>query len=171
MDAPTPVQDISAGQQAFERDLEKALKGRSPEELGWAIPDSLTLLVPLWGEKTSGDRDFYLLRLYFDHYPAFPPSARFVNPATLEYRYPEDKSWVPNSPGHGEIQFHTNYSSGRGHADTQLICCSQTLEFYTVNHSVEEQHLWNPAKHNFMSTLSAIRRLMVPPYYQGRAET
>ncbi len=106
-----------------------------------------------------------MLRLFFDHYPMWPPSALFVNPLTLDYRLPDDAKWMPNAPGHPEIAFHTNYA-GR---DGQVVCCSLTLEFYRINHSLEERHVWRGDKQTFLATIAAIKRVLIPPYYVGRA--
>jgi hypothetical protein len=159
-----PVQDITQGQQALTRDLERVLRGRTLDDLGWAKPDDLTLLVPLFGTTAAGRKDAYLLRLYFDHYPTWPPSAQFVNPLTLEYRVSDDAKWVPQSNGHQEIAFHKDYT-GKG----QLVCCSLTLEFYKVNHGVEEKVVWRGDTQTFFATIAAIKRALVPPYYSGRS--
>lgn len=164
MIAPVPVQDIHAGRAAFLRHLEAVLKEATLAEKGWFKPDDLTLLVPMFAaNQQQGQGDLYLLRLVFDHYPKGPPSAQFVNPVTLTYSYPEDVRWVPKCEGAPDIHFHPNYSGG------QLICSSTTLEFYKVNHEVNAEHVWNPERMNFMSTLAAIRRGLAPAYYRGRS--
>ncbi len=155
---------MARGQQAFAEHLKRVLGNRTLDDLGWASPDGLTLLVPLFGTTAAGGKDAYLLRLYFDHYPTWPPSALFVNPLTLGYRFPDDAKWMPNAAGHSEIAFHTNYSGGG-----QLICCSLTLEFYKVNHSVEEKVIWHGDRHSFPATIAAVKRILVPPYYVGRS--
>ena len=143
------------------------MRGRTLDEFGWAKPDDLTLLVPLFGTKANGHKDAYILRLYFDHYPTWPASALFVNPLTLEYRFPDDLQWVPNAPGNPQIAFHTNYGGNSG----QVVCCSLTLEFYRINHSVEANLVWEGDKQTFLATLAAIKGLLVPPFYSGRASS
>lgn len=159
-----PVQDITQGQRVFADHLKRILRNRTLDDFGWAKPDDLTLLVPLFGTTAVGKKDAYLLRLYFDHYPTWPPSAQFVNPLTLEYRLSEDKKWVPQASAGNEIAFHTNYCG-----DGQLVCCSLTLEFYKVNHSVEENLVWKGDKQSFCATIAAIKRALLPPHYQGRS--
>jgi hypothetical protein len=159
-----PVQDIAQGQAAFARDLERALRGATLDDRGWAKPDDLTLLVPLFGTTAGGGKDAYLLRLGFDHYPTWPPSAQFVNPLTLAYRLGEDAKWVPKASVGNEIAFHTNYRN----KDGQLVCCSLTLEFYKVSHSVDDAVIWNGEKQSFVATIAAIKRALVPPHYAGR---
>jgi hypothetical protein len=161
--APVPVQDIHAGREAFARDLQAVLKGLSLTERGWAMPNDITLLVPVFALHPLGHYDAYMLELVFDHYASGPPLAQFVNPQTLTYRHPEDVVWVPRCEGHPSIAFHPNYNNGR-----QLICTSTNLEFYKINHDVAEQHIWRPGQMNFMSTLAAIKANMTQPYYKGR---
>lgn len=164
MIASTPVQDIHAGREAFQRDLKSVLKESTLTERGWAQPDDLTLLVPMLVENEPQARaDLYFLRLFFDHYPKWPPSAQFINPIAMVYRYPEDVCWVPRCEGAPDIHFHPNYNNSG-----QLICSSTTLEFYKVNHSVNPEHAWDPQRMNFLTTLAAIRRGLVPAYYRGR---
>lgn len=151
------VQDIHAGREAFQRDLQLVLKDSTLTDRGWSKPDDLTLLVPLLVENVHQRQvDLYLLRLFFDHYPKGPPSAQFVNPMTMTYVYPDDVCWVPRCEGASDIAFHPNYNGGG-----QLICSSTTLEFYKVNHSVNAEHVWNPQRMNFLATLAAIRRGLV----------
>lgn len=164
MPVPTLIQDIHAGREAFARDLDLALKGTSPSERGWAMPDDLTLLVPLFAYKEDGTCDAYLLKLHFDYYASGPPSAQFVNPETLAYTHPGDIRWVPHSQGHAAIAFHTNYDN-----QGQLICSSTTLEFYKVNHSVEERNIWRHGEMTFMSTIAAIKSGLSAPYYKHRS--
>ena len=91
-----PVQDIARGRDAFADHLRRALKGRSLDDVGWAQPDDLTLhSVPLFATTARMTcKDAYMLRLYFDHYPSWPPSALFVNPLTLQYSLVEDAKWA-----------------------------------------------------------------------------
>lgn len=159
-----PVQDIQAGRDAFLRDLQLVLKDDTLIDRGWSKPDDLTLLVPMLIENApQGQVDLYLLKLFFDHYPKSPPSAQFINPLTMNYTYPDDVRWIPKCEGATDIHFHPNYN-GAG----QLICSSSTLEFYKVNHEVEAQHVWDPQRMNFLTTLAAIRRGLAPDYYRGR---
>jgi hypothetical protein len=163
--AQVPVQDIHAGREAFQRDLLSALKEDTLTGRGWSKPDDLTLLVPMFAEDTSkGRTDLYLLRLVFDHYPNGPPSAQFINPQTLDYQYPQDVQWVPRCESAPDIAFHPNYNRSM-----QLICSSTTLEFYKVNHDVKAEHVWDPQRMNFLSTIAAIRRGMAQPFYRGRS--
>ncbi len=182
---PVPA-DFGQARDAVDRHLGQVLAGRTLESAGWERPDPLTLYVPMRGFTTtttavaygfdpaadpaSADGTFagapagddYLLRLYFSHYPAWPPSARFVNPATRQFAA-VDGRWLPAITGASELHVHANYGGTSG----QVICCSATLEFYLVNHQVADQHRWQPGS-SFASTLNVLSRYMRPPAYAGR---
>jgi hypothetical protein len=169
--------------------LGSILGGRSLESAGWARPDPLTLYVPLRGYASPAtvpaygfdpseppaageqpfaggpDGDEYLLRLYFSHYPDWPPSARFVNPATRQFG-PGDNAWLPAISGTNEVAVHASYGQPPGQ---QLICCSATLEFYLVGHGVEDRHRWRPGS-SFAITLNILSRYLRPPTYTGRQQ-
>jgi hypothetical protein len=157
---PVPPADAMA---ALEEDLPKVLKGKTPEEVGWARLDSLTLLVPVVGGGLGEGGDPYFLRLGFGYYRDWPPSAQFVNPETRDYQLGRDNKWLPRIEGWNELHVHANYD-GKG----QLICCSNTLEFYKVRHSMEPKHLWDPERQNFAATLRAIEWGLQSDYYKGR---
>lgn len=162
----TPVLDPKAGLAAFEEDLQKvlALEGvTSPEELGWRRVGKQTLLVPMEGVN-GGIPDTFLLRLSFQAYRQWPPSAQFVNPETLTFEPGKDSHHVPRLISN-ECHTHLAYAHPSG-GTVQLICCSATLEFYDVLHQVEPQHLWD-GRSTFLSTIVAIRRAMTE-HYQGR---
>lgn len=160
-----PTIDALVGAAALDEDIPRVLGlegAPSLAELGWVRPNRLSLLVPMTG-ILAGATDQYLLRLGFQAYRKWPPSAQFVNPATQAYSYPQDQHHVPRltSPG---CQTHTAYPKGAG--TIQLVCCSATLEFYEVLHSVEPHHLWRESN-TFLTTIVAIRRAFVS-HYQGR---
>lgn len=183
---PVPA-EFQQARGTLDRHLGSVLAGRSLEAVGWQRPDPLTLYVPLRG-YTSGtpafaygfdpsepaadgehafigapEGDDYLLRLYFSHYPDWPPSARFVNPDTKQFG-PGDARCLPMISGANELHVHAAYGGPGG---SQLICCSATLEFYLINHAVEDRHRWRPGS-SFASTLNVLSRYMRPPAYTGR---
>lgn len=160
----TPIPDPNRGRAALQRDLVKVLRSRGLEELGWQQPNDLTLLIPMTAQGANAANDEYLLRLHFDCYPEWPPSALFVNPETFNYEHrPEDVVWLPRIEGNQQIAVHQNYSQR-----SQLICCSTTLEFYLMNHSVKAEHVWDANRQNFNATISAIRHGLCPLFYKGR---
>lgn len=157
----TPVPDPARGKAGLERDLPVVLAGRSLTDAGWVKINDLTLCIPLW----SAAGDFFLLRLQFDCYPAWPPSAQFVNPLTKEYTFPDDARWLPKIEA-PHLQVHPNYNHNGG--GKQLICNSSTLEFYEVRHGLDkEEHMWNEGRDNFNHTLFTIKDALLR-YYKGR---
>lgn len=160
---PLPKIDVQAGAEALELDIPRVLQlleADSLEQLGWSQPDKLTLLVPMYGER-NGVRDDYMLKLGFKAYRRWPPSAQFVNPATLSYTHPEDQKHVPRLTS-DECHSHTAYSKPGG-GTLQLICCSAVLEFYEISHDVKEEHIWRETN-TFYTTIMAIRRAFASSY-------
>src|SRR4051812_41263159 len=153
-----------AARAAFERDLTVVLEGRRVtwEESGWTRVDELTLLIPLTGyrNQVAGDPGFFL-KLDFRHYPEWPPSAQFVNPATRKYVYPADAYWLPRLES-DEMRTHENYDN-----KCQLICSSVTLEFYEVLHGVEEKFVWKHPRQTFAATLNQVEWAL-NHHYNGR---
>jgi len=161
-----PKVDVHAGLKALEEDLPRVLRlieAPSIEALGWKRPTKLTLTIPFTGTH-EGKTDEYLLRLGFQAYRDWPPSAQFVNPETGDYVYPQDQHFVPKltSP---ECHTHATYNRSNG-PPVQLVCCSATLEFYEVLHSVEPHHVWRETD-TFFTTVNAIQRAFTS-HYQGR---
>ncbi len=161
-----PVLDLEAGRAVLEEDLPRALEhngATSPDELGWSQPNPSTLLVPMVG-MFAGQSETYLLRLHFRTGRDWPPGAKFVNPVTLTYVYPDDVCHLPIlEANHAHV--HARYDSN-GYAD-QLICCSATLEYYESLHGGDPKFLWRPTD-TFLVTLDAIGRAMNSPAYKGR---
>jgi hypothetical protein len=162
-----PTLDVQAGAAALDEDIPRVLKlleASSLEELGWSRPNKLSLLVPMSG-MYQDNKDEYLLRLGFQAYRKWPPSAQFVNPATLAYVYPQDQHFVPKlaSP---ECHAHVAHQRNPASSKIQLICCSATLEFYDLLHNVEPQHLWRETD-TFFTTITAIQKAFTS-FYQGR---
>jgi hypothetical protein len=162
-----PTLDVQAGAAALDEDLPRVLAVlgvSSLEELGWSRPNRLSLLVPMKG-VWQGRTDEFVLRLGFQAYRKWPPSAQFVNPATGAYAPPDDQQFVPKltSP---ECQTHVAYQRTPQSAKIQLICCSATLEFYEVLHSVNQDHVWSEGT-RFLATINAIQKAL-GSHYQGR---
>ena len=184
---PVPAQ-FEQARAALDSHLGIVLGGRTLASVGWQRPEPLTLYVPLRGytcvttasaygfdpseAAVDGEQLFagvpdghdYLLRLYFSHYPGWPPSARFVNPVSKQFGS-GDKEWLPMISGTNELHVHASYGTG----GEQLICCSATLEFYLVNHDVAGRHRWRPGS-SFAVTLNTLSRYLRPPTYTGRQQ-
>jgi hypothetical protein len=161
-----PVVDVHAGRLALDEDIPRVLRALGAsnlEALGWSRPNVLTLLVPV-NSTHGGKVDCFLLKLGFQAYRTWPPSAQFVNPSTLSYEYPQDRIHVPilRSP---ECHSHPEYDKPGG-GKMQLICCSATLEFYDVLHSVQPQHIWGE-RDTFLTTIHAIQKAFAS-HFGGR---
>jgi hypothetical protein len=151
---------------AFIEDLEKILKGRKTtwEESGWRMLHDLGLLVPLKAQPSGRDiADDYYLRLEFQYYPDWPPSTRFVNPVTLTFDQAIDLCWLPKIEGTEEIRVHDNDPRVG-----QLVCCSASLEFYQIGHSVKPEHIWDHAQQNFALTINQVQLELNSDHYKGR---
>ncbi|HEV7611406.1 MAG TPA: hypothetical protein VGO37_05980 [Steroidobacteraceae bacterium] len=160
-----PTMDAQRGAAALDDDIPRVLRvlgATSLEVLGWSRPNRLSLLIPVFGVH-QGVRDDYLLRLGFQAYREWPPSAQFVNPTTLAYTYPQDQHYVPmlTSP-----ECHTHVAYDRPPGKIQLICCSATLEFYEVLHGVDSSVVWRETD-TFYLTITAIQKAL-SSFYQGR---
>lgn len=97
--------------------------------------------------------------------PEVPP---FVSPYLRRpLRRPDEVEGNHHVPQLTSPECHTHlaYVHPKG-GTTQLICCSATLEFYDVLHSVEPRHVWD-GRSTFFSTIVAIRRA-IASHYQGR---
>jgi hypothetical protein len=165
-----PTQDLQAGAAALDEDIPRVLRlmdASSLEELGWSRPSRLSLLVPMVGTY-QGNENKFLLRLGFQAYRKWPPSARFVNPETASFVYPQDQCFVPKLTS-SECHTHIAYRQNAQAAPIQLICCSATLEFYEVLHQVKPEHLWRETD-TFLTTIMAIRKAMTS-FYGGRFST
>ncbi len=162
-----PTQDLHAGAAALDEDIPRVLRimgASSLEELGWSRLNKLSLLVPMAGTY-QGNEDSYLVRLGFQAYRKWPPSAQFVNPETKSYVYPDDQRFVPKLTS-SECYTHVAYRRTPQAAPVQLICCSATLEFYEFLHQVRPEHVWRETD-TFLTTITAIRKALTS-FYGGR---
>jgi hypothetical protein len=156
-----PTLDLAAGKLVLDETLPLVLSylGKSLEELGWERIDDTTLTIPITAGPDGADG--FLLRLCFLTGRAWPPSAQFVNPETLEYDLQSDQEHLPKLQS-GQVQTHSSFDSPDG-KKLQLICCSATLEFYEVLHDVQPQHVWKDTD-TFLVTITAIQRAMNHSY-------
>lgn len=163
-----PTINLAAGRHVLAEDVPRVLAGReqsSLEALGWRQIGDRKLFIPIFG-TIAGSTEEYLLRLEFMTARDWPPSAQFVNPATLTYEVTRDQVHLPQL-NHAEVHVHPTYQSPVSQTPIQLICCSATLEYYDVLHGGDDAILWQNTD-NFMQSLSAIRRAMASASYLGR---
>lgn len=157
-----PTLDLAAGKLALDETLPLVLSflGNSLEELGWERVDDTTLAIPMTAGADGAER--FLLRLSFLTGRAWPPSAQFVNPETLEYDLRTDQEHLPRLQS-SHVQTHSTFDNPDG-KKVQLICCSATLEFYDVLHDVQPQHVWKDSD-TFLVTITAIQQAMRHSYH------
>jgi len=124
----------------------------------------------MWSFDEYGSRlEDYHLHLDMSYYRTWPPGVTFVNPHTRRFEPNKDMTWFPrvaSKPENLDIQFHSNYGYQVRPAG-QLVCNSMVLEYYQSNHSPTEVQRWNPAKHNFGTTLNVLQIMLKKPYYGG----
>lgn len=143
---------------AFLRHRDLALTGYE-----WEQDGPLAILVALEGRRTTAEVDRYLARLSFLYYPAWPPSATFVNPATHRY---DPKFWPDVDPtvAGATLALHPTY----GDAPEGLVCNSMFFEYYFWGgHAPSEGIRWDSARHTFAASLNELRIHLQPPYYRG----
>lgn len=141
---------------ALQNHLPKALDGFRYEYDG-----DRTVYFWLQAKSSAGGADEYLIRLTFLHYPDWPPSVTFVNPATKQY----DGTHWPLVAGSPRIAFYPKY----GDAPTGMVCNSMTFEYYFWGgHSPAAEIKWDKKKHTFAATVAELVDHLNPPFYQGR---
>jgi hypothetical protein len=158
-----PTLDVQAGAAALDEDIPRVLhllNADTLEQLGWSRPNRLSLLVPMT-TTLNGVTDAFLLRLGFQAYRTWPPSAQFVNSETGLYNHPHDQRFIPVLTS-SECRTHNAYPRPAG-GTMQLICCSAVLEFYDVLHSVQPEHVWRDTD-TFLTTIMAIKRALASSY-------
>lgn len=159
-----PVADPHGGLAKLNEHLPRVLAGRTLEELGWRRPSPLTLIIPVFGGTATNDP--YTLRLGFEYYAEWPPSALFVNPETLTFDPQRDLPWLPVVAGDPGFALHASYNNT--HYIGQLVCCSFTAEFYLSLHGVQTEHVWDSKRHTFGATIHRVERALRSEYYKGR---
>ena len=182
---PVPA-DFGQARAAVDRHLGSVLGGRTLEAVGWDRPDPLTLYVPLRGytsdtsasptvstrpslPRAGSSRSLAARRVMTTCYACTSAITRTgrhrpgssTRPLGSSDRMTSDGCRLIS--GTNELHVHASY----GASGEQLICCSATLEFYLVNHEVEDQHRWRPGT-SFAVTLNTLSRYLRPPAYTGR---
>jgi hypothetical protein len=140
------------------------LAGDTLKSRGWDRANDLTLFVPVRAGVEA--QDHYLLRLGFEYYADWPPTARFVNPDTREFDPARDLYWLPKVEGDSGFHVHATYNNE--HYQGQLVCCSVTAEFYLSHHDVQPDQVWDSARFTFGATLGRVERALRSEYYRGR---
>jgi hypothetical protein len=137
-----------------------------PSKLGWERTevDPLHTVVKFRAKRSTGEVDYYFVRLGAEYYDAAPPTVAFVTDdgqthATLGNR------WFPMIQPQPWFQLHTAYNFGVS-GIRQLVCFSFTAEFYLSNHSPTPSERWKQGRHTVAATLNRIAEALSPPHYQ-----
>ena len=163
---PTPA-DPEIAAATFEDHLGALWASGRPEKLGWGLRrlDPLSAVVELPAKRADGTIEPYHVRLGAEYYDAFPPTAAFVDPASLEDAAPGTR-WLPSVNGLGWFAIHPVYPFPDG-ASRQLVCFSFTAQYYMVDHSPPETAVWKQGRHTVAATLNRLAEVLLPPHYRG----
>ena len=143
--------------------------GRGRRE-GWEriLVDELHAVIRIPAVRADGSVDHYFVMLGAEYYPVWPPIVRFV-------RRTEEGSWVDategttwwprqqNQPGFS-FGLHATYPFPEG--PRQLVCFSQSFEYYITGHTPQGDEGWDPARHTLTATLSRMADVLRAPNYQ-----
>lgn len=167
-----PLADAEYAALTFAAHLKSFWATGRPERWGW----SYTLLDPLHARvqavsvSADGSVDDYCILLDARSYDEMPPGVYFVSPTNPQGPRPQpDSRWLPS---HSCIPFgfaiHQTYNYPDGSTD-QLVCFSQSRDYYISNHTPLPGEQWQPGAHTLAATLSRLHEVLSPPYYMGRA--
>jgi len=160
-----PIANVQLGREKLEQHLPLVLGDQSLEQRGWTRLNAVTLVVPVHAGLDGAD-DFFL-RLGFEYYGEWPPTACFVNPVTLSFAPDGDLYWLPVMIGDPGFAVHAKHAYEN--QTNQLICCSFTADFYLILHSVQPEHIWDCKRYNFGATIHRVERALRSEFYKGRA--
>lgn len=153
----------------FRRDLDAFWKARRPETWGWTRHpvDDLVEVIEAEAERANGGVDVHYVRLEGHYYSTHPPRVLFVEPESWEelavdsWRHPQ----FQNPPF--EFGYHAAYTYPDEQTTRQLVCFSQSLDYYLSNHGPTDGQRWTSGRHTLSATLSRLRELLSPPVYLG----
>lgn len=172
-----PLADPMVAAAVFEDHLNRAMETSFAARSGWSFDRTgpLEAIVHLTALRKDETRDPYHLRLRADWYDALPPQAMFVTPplpGTAIWREPEVGSrWMPHinqsTIPDGRFAFHPRYPIEG--LQTQLICCSMSLDYYRTGHAPTPAQRWRQGRHTLVALLTRVQEVLVPPTYEGPA--
>jgi hypothetical protein len=173
--APLTEVDPEVAATAFGADLVRFWEGGRPFERGWKRTDvdALTSIVEMPGHTPEGGSHPHLVKLEGHFYPEHPPRVLFVVPGT-HAEAPGDSPWFPRTdPGGADgrpqwFGLHSVYDYPDG-TKRQLVCFSQSLDFYISDHNPSESEAWRQGVHTLAATLNRLHEILSPVYYRGPA--
>lgn len=156
----------------FDAHLEAFWASGRPAAWGWSYSKlgPLRASVSATGISAEGTVDEYCILLDASSYDELPPAVYFVAPTDpLGARPQADSRWLP---AYGNVPFgfaiHPTFSYPDGSTD-QLVCFSQSRDYYISNHTPLPGERWQPGAHTVSATLSRLHEVLSPPCYLGRA--
>ncbi len=141
---------------------------------GWIVEYDNDVLVSVHlparsvADSTARD-DVYVVELECSAYNIAPPTVRFVDSTTRQYRVGEMLHALPRTEGLGGFQIHPTFTNftDRSRID-QLVCFSFSRGYYESGHTPQPHEEWRPGHHWLYTTLRVLHRALHWPYYKGR---
>lgn len=150
-------------------------------DAGWRFNwlDPLHVVVEMIGQRTTGERDQYYVKLGAEFYDLYPPTTAFVCPPDsageapgAAYAWPEAPAgsrWLPVVNGLPWLAIHSNFAIFADGRPRQLVCCSMTYEYYITSHAPTSGQRWQQGRHTIAATLNRLQEALTSQYYQGPA--
>ena len=112
----------------------------------------------------GGTTLWHCFRIWFPNYPIEPPSLQCVHPRTKELARKGYTPWWPRSTA-PNINLQPD-------SDPPYFCFPYTLEWVRTHSALPDtdRHRWragSPDPHTVFATLTELRRIFRPAYYQG----
>lgn len=172
MPTAVPRTDPLAAAEAFAEHLAAFWDTGRPGGWGWTfqLVDPLHALVAVTAIRDDGTGDDYAVLLDGLSYDDLPPGVYFVPPHDPQGPRPGGTSrWLPRieNPPFG-FALHTSYGFAGGDTD-QLVCFSQSRDYYISGHTPLPGEKWTPGVHTVAATLSRLHDVLSPPCYRGPA--
>jgi hypothetical protein len=150
----------------FADHLDHFFAGPRPLELGLKQRDisNLQTMIEVDGIREDGTHHPFFLLLGAQYYDRWPPTAAFVDPATLAQVDSRSIYWPTLKQQPSWAALHNNYKFSDGSAG-QMICITFTAEYYRTSHSPPKDAVWLPGRHTVAATITRVAELLRQPYY------
>lgn len=167
-----PLADAEYAALTFDAHLDSFWASGRPGKWGWSYTkiDPLHALIHAAAVAADGSVDDYYILLDARSYDELPPGVYFVSPANPQGTRPQIGSrWLPS---YTTVPFgfaiHPSYGYSDGSAE-QLVCFSQSRDYYVSNHTPLPGEKWQPGTHTLAATLNRLHEVLTPPCYLGRS--